>query len=263
MSASEQIHRVREAFSRQAPHFDRLDLEEPLIQWVRGSVRTETLRWVLPGQRMLELNAGTGLDATFFAGRGIRVTATESAPGMLERARAAVPSTVQVLELDFHDLKTLPRAAFDHVFSNFGGLNCTDRLEQVLQGIDHVLVPGGRCTLVIMPPVSPWELIELFRGHVQLALRRSRRGGALARTEGVEYRCHYYSAAFVRRHLRGYHERSLAALSLIVPPPHLGPFAMRHPRFVRLAQRIERFIRKWPVLRGWGDHIVITMEKPG
>ena len=263
MSTPEQAQRVQQAFSRQAPAFDRIDREEPLIQWVREEVRTEVLRWVAPGQRMLELNAGTGLDATFFASKGIRVTATDSAPGMLAQARANVPPTVILRELDYHRLDTFAPASFEHVFSNFGGLNCTDRLDLVLRGIDHVLVPGGRCTLVIMPPVSPWEVIEIFRGHVRLALRRFRKGGAPAHLEGVEFVCHYHSAASIRRGLPGYRMRSLMALSLIVPPPHLGPFAYRHPWYVRKAKHLERIVRGWPLLRGWGDHIVITLQKPG
>ena len=263
-SSADQRSLVQDAFSRQAPEFDLIEREEPMITWVRDAVRDEALRWIAPGARMLELNAGTGLDAVFFAAKGLQVLASESAPGMLVQLRLAAAGTnVKVRALDFHDLHKLPGNSFDHVFSNFGGLNCTDRLDEVLKGIDHVLVPGGRCTLVIMPRVSPWELIEVFRGHFKFAFRRFNKGGALARLEGVEFLCHYYSTRYVRHHLPGFKLLSIMALSIAVPPPHLGAFARRHSRLVRWSQRLERTIRNWPLLRTWGDHYAITLEKRG
>src|SRR4030095_7441154 len=148
--------------------------------------------------------------------------------------------------------------SFDHVFSDFGGLNCTSRLNEVLSGIDHVLRPGGRCTLVIMPRVSPWELVDLLRGNGRFALRRFRTGGVPAQLEGITFTCYYHDASAVRHGLRGYRRRSLMALSLFVPPPHLGSFARRHPKLVRALQRVEVPLSRWPVLRGWGDHFAIT-----
>lgn len=255
---------VQEAFSAQAPVFDRLDAEEPLIGWVRDAVRDELLRILRPGSRLLEINAGTGLDAAFLASAGVHVTASENAPGMLALLRARAPHApgFDVLDLDYHRLHTLPASSYDHVFSGFGGLNCTDRLGTVLRGIDRVLKPGGHCALVIMPRHSPWEWIELLRGNTSFAMRRYRKGGVPARVEGRVFQCHYHDVGSVRRALPQYTTVSLMALSLAVPPPHLGPFARRHPVLLSGLKRVERVIREWPLLRRCGDHCLIILRKP-
>jgi methylase of polypeptide subunit release factors len=49
----------------------------PILVWMRGLVRDIYLRNFKRGDRLLELNAGTGADAVFLAGRGIEVFATD------------------------------------------------------------------------------------------------------------------------------------------------------------------------------------------
>lgn len=257
--------RVSEAFSRQAPVFDALD-EAPLIQWVRERVRAATLPHLRAGDALLEINCGTGIDSLWFASRGVHVTATDDAPGMLaelERKRAlhpALPLTVR--RCSFLDLDALAPDTFDAVFSNFGGINCTAQLDQVLRGIDARLRPGGVCALVIMPRFSPWELVELLRGNIRFALRRYRRNGSAAQVEGVGFTCWYHDVRAVRRLLPTYAVVDRMALSFIVPPPHLGPFAARHPRLLRRLESLERATSRWPFVRSRGDHYLLILRKP-
>ncbi|MCB0765816.1 MAG: class I SAM-dependent methyltransferase [Flavobacteriales bacterium] len=156
------------AFSAQAGAFDRIDAANPLIAWVRDRVRIQALATMRPGDTLLELNAGTGIDSCFFAAQGMQVLATDAAPGMIEQLRlkqAAEPKLpLDVMHCSFLDLERLGDRRFHHVFSNFGGLNCTAHLDEVLRGIDRVLLPNGTCTLVIMPRFSPWELLAALKG---------------------------------------------------------------------------------------------------
>ena len=46
-------------------------------------------KWIVsftPGQSILEINCGTGIDALHLASRGVRVDAFDAAPGMIARA---------------------------------------------------------------------------------------------------------------------------------------------------------------------------------
>ena len=257
---------VAEAFSRQSAAFDAIDAANPLIGRMREIVRKAALRHIGPGDDLLELNAGTGIDSFFFAEKGVRVLATDAAPGMIaqleakQRARPDLP--VDVMACSFLELERLGDRRVDHVFSNFGGLNCTPHLDQVLHGIDRVLRPGGTCTLVIMPRFSPWEMLALVKGHAGLALRRWRKGGSTAHLEGVSFLCHYFSPRYVKRHVGPkYHVIEQRALSLIVPPPHMERFPARWPRLLRFLDRIEGAIASaWP-FRNWGDHFLIILRK--
>src|ERR1043165_6309539 len=78
------------AFSKQAAVFDQLDRENSLIVWMRERVHREVMSFIRKGDYMLELNSGTGIDALYFASQGIRVKATDNAPGMLEQLERKV-----------------------------------------------------------------------------------------------------------------------------------------------------------------------------
>lgn len=255
-----------EAFSRQAEVFDTIDRANPIIARMRRIARAAAMRHMRPGDHLLELNAGTGLDSIHFAEQGIRVLATDAAPGMLaelERKRALHATLpLAVRPCSFLDLDLLGDLRFDHVFSNFGGLNCTPHLDRVMQGVDRVLAPGGTCTLVIMPRFSPWETGALLKGNTVMALRRWRKRATPAHLEGVTFPCHYHSARSVRDHLGRDHEViEQRALSLLVPPPHLERIAVQRPRLVELLHRSEEAIaNRWP-FRNWGDHFLITLRK--
>jgi ubiquinone/menaquinone biosynthesis C-methylase UbiE len=257
-----------EAFSEQASTFDAIDTANPLIGWVRDRVRRMAMAHMQVGDTLLELNAGTGIDSFHFAANGIHVLATDAATGMIERLKSKQHQEpdlpVEVQECSFLELERVGDRRFDHVFSNFGGLNCTERLDLVLGGIDRVLLPGGTCTLVIMPRFSPWEVGSLLKGNRTLATRRWRRNGTPAQVEGISFTCSYYSPGFVAEKLGGsYTVIAQRALSVIAPPPHAQAFAEHWPRTFRSLAWIEDRIAHLPVIRNWGDHFVITLKKAG
>lgn len=254
------------AFSAQSSVFDAIDAANPLIGWVRDRVRQQALAAMKPGDSVLELNAGTGIDSVYFAERGMQVCATDGASGMVHQLRAKEAQhphlTLEVIPCSFLELERLGDRRFQHVFSNFGGLNCTDRLDLVLKGLDRVLHVGGTCTLVIMPRSSPWELFSAFAGNLRLSSRRWRKSGAEAWVEGVPFQCHYYSPRYILRHLGPrYSVEAQRALSFFVPPPYKEGFMDRWPFTFRVLERIEDRIAHWPLIRSGGDHFVITLRK--
>lgn len=262
---TEQLEQVRMAFDRQSGAFDGLD-DAPLIQWVREQVRGASMRWMKPGSRLLEINCGTGIDSLWFAAQGLQVTATDDSPGMLaeldRKIREQGAVRIEQQRCSFLELDRLAPRTFDAVFSNFGGINCTRHLADVLTGIDGRLLPGGVCALVIMPRFSPWELVESLRGNFAMAFRRYRRSGAPAQVEGVRFQCHYHDVRDVLGCLPGYTVLDRMALSFFVPPPHLGPFASRHPRLFTWSRRIEHACCRWPWIRSRGDHYLLILRKP-
>jgi ubiquinone/menaquinone biosynthesis C-methylase UbiE len=255
---------AKEAFSRQAPEFDAIDAANPLIGWVRARVRQACMGFIRPGQRLLDLNAGTGIDSTYFAEQGVQVLATDQAPGMVAqlRSKQRPDLPLEVMELSYLDLGALHGRTFDQVFSNFGGLNCTDRLDKVLRDAHTLLNPGGCMHLVIMPRTCLWEMGWILRGRPGAAFRRFRRGGSPAHLEGVTFDCHYHSPAEVFAMLPdGYTVKKLMALSLVYPPPHAFALAARWPRLTRLLGRMENALCTLPPFRGWGDHYLLIVQR--
>lgn len=267
MSASTQENFVSEAFSRQSPVFDNIDRENSIIVWMRERIRKEVLHFLPSNASMLELNCGTGLDATFFASHGHKVLATDNADGMLEQTRRKVASSdlqdmVTVRKCSFNNLEQLYGMQFDYVFSNFGGLNCSEDLAKILRDISRLLKPGGRFTLVIMPTVCPWEIITLFKGYFRTAFRRFKKQGAIAHLEGEHFKCYYYDPNYVLKALgQDFKLLSLKGLSITVPPPFIENFMEKHSKAFGMLERIENAVLDKAPFNRWCDHYMITMEK--
>jgi ubiquinone/menaquinone biosynthesis C-methylase UbiE len=256
------------AFSRQAPVFDGIYQEQPLIQYKRERVRSHVERFLKPGSRILELNAGTGNDALYFASKGHQVHATDISEGMMEVLRSKIPGGVQTritTEIrSFIELQQLEvRGPYDLIFSNFGGLNCTDKLDQVLNQLSALLNPGGIVTLVIIPPFCLWESLFLFKGEFKTATRRWWAGkkGAPATIEGMDFRCWYYSPSFISKHLDSFKVLRLEGLCTIVPPSYREHFPGRFPKTLDKLKKLEkRLATKWP-WRNIGDYFIMTLQK--
>ncbi len=257
------------AFGRQAPEFDKLYRSDTIIRYKRNRVREHMENFLQPGSQILELNAGTGEDAVYFAGKGHRVHATDIAEAMLKVLDQKVKEQqleklVSHEQCSFTNLDNLwLQGPYDHIFSNFAGLNCTGRLGKVLGSFEWLLKPGGYATLVLLPRFCLWETLLLFRGKFKTAFRRfTGRKGAKAKIGGEVFRCWYYNPSFVRRHLRNSFEvRSLEGLCTIVPPSYIENFAEKHPRLYHFLEKKEnRWKNKWP----WkvaGDYYIITLQK--
>jgi ubiquinone/menaquinone biosynthesis C-methylase UbiE len=253
-------------FSAKAAEYDARMVDHPLDAWARGQVRAAIHRHVAPGGSILELNAGTGLDAAALAAAGYRVHATDIAPGMLERAKrragAGAGASFTVERRSFLDLEDVPGAPFDLVLSSFGGLNCTDRLDLVGDGIRAAVRPGGRAVLVFMPPVAPWEHVQVVRGHWRTATRRWRSRGVEANIGGVLVRTWYPSARTVEAAFGpGFRRLELRALCLFAPSLMLAGFPRRHARLTRIGMRLDEALGARLPFRLAGDFSILVLER--
>ncbi|HXD79206.1 MAG TPA: class I SAM-dependent methyltransferase [Puia sp.] len=261
---------VATAFSRQSRGFDDYDAGNTIIRYKRGRVREHVLRYLPATGSILELNAGTGTDALWFAGRGYRVHATDIASGMQERLQEKIAlegmgDRVTTELCSFTSLAGLKeRGPYDLIFSNFAGLNCTGELGVVLRSLGPLLKPGGQLTMAILPPFCAWETLMLFKGKFKTAFRRpfSGKRGAPSQVEGVGFRCWYYSPSFVVRELgHAYELLGVEGLCTLVPPSYIEGFAEKHPgayRFLRVQE--NKWKGKWP-WRNIGDYYIISFRK--
>jgi ubiquinone/menaquinone biosynthesis C-methylase UbiE len=257
------------AFSRQSVVFDEYDAGNTIIQYKRKRVREHVLRHMPASGSILELNSGTGEDASFFAGQGYRVHATDIAMGMQQQLkekvlRLGLSDRVTTELCSFNDLDSLQqKGPYDCIFSNFAGLNCTNRLDEVLASFAPLVKPGGLVTLVILPPFSLWETLMIFKGKFRTAFRRllSFRG-AKSHVEGVHFKCWYYSPSYVKRHLAPEFDLvDLEGLCTIVPPSYIEHFAEKRPALYKWLCRMEdRLKSKWP-WRSIGDYYIISFRK--
>jgi ubiquinone/menaquinone biosynthesis C-methylase UbiE len=255
---------VDRGFSVKAAEYDALSRLDAITIWLRSRVRTLVEASLPPGGSILEINAGSGIDAAYFASRGYRVHATDVAAGMLEATaeKASRPESGGRLTWearDFRDLGGVEGAPYDLVFSNLGGLNCTPDLEAVARQLPVVLRPGGHVVWVLMPPLCPWELVQALRGHLGTATRRLKRGGTVANVEGASVQTWYHGAGSVRKALGpAFTDVQVRSFCLFAPPSFFQGFTTRHPAVTRrLMQADDALGRLWPLNRA-GDFIAVT-----
>ncbi len=259
------------AFSTQAPVFDAIYSTDSGIRYKRQRVRSHVLPLLKPGARILELNSGTGEDALFFASLGFRVHATDISAGMqeqLQRKCNAHPHGRRVTceRCSFMELEKLAdRGPYDHIFSNFAGLNCTGELDRVLDQLGGLLKPGGGITLVMLPRFCLWETMLVFRGRFRTAFRRwFSRNGRTANVEGVSFKCWYYPPSVVYRRLESlFEKRTLEGMCIAVPPSYIQGFEEKYPRCDRFLKKIEQVIRFSRAWRTIGDYYILSMTKKG
>lgn len=257
------------AFTAQSSIFDDLYADNSIVSYKRERVRNHILQYLLPNSYILELNSGTGEDAIFFAEEGHQVHATDISTGMqheLERKVAAkdLQNKVSNELCSYTALEHLHnKSPFDHIFSNFAGLNCTDELGKVLDSFHNLLKPGGKVTLVILPKFCLWEFLLIFKGKFRTAFRRFfNSNGSKAHIEGTYFKCWYYNPSFVVKRLKTHFNMlSIEGLCTIVPPSYIEGFAEKHPLWYQLLRDNEDKLKsRWP----WkyiGDYYIISLQK--
>ncbi len=119
-----------------------------------------------PGERVLDVAAGSGNAALAAARRGAQVTATDFVPQLLEAA--ARRAQVEGLPLDTReaDAQALPFAdgEFDVVLSTFGVMFAPDQ-QRAADELQRVCRPGGRIGLTAWTPGSVMAGAQAIAGR--------------------------------------------------------------------------------------------------
>ena len=266
---STQFTEINKAFNLQSVNYDNYDKDNPTLTWMRKQVRKHALLFLRPSDKILELNSGTGLDAEFFASKGFSVHCTDLSDGMIEKMKKKFSANnfsekVTVQQCSFTELDKIGNKKFDFIFSNFGGLNCIPDLREATKFFPSLLNKNGRVCLVILPPICPWEIIQLFRGKFKFAFRRFKSEGTLANVEGIKFKTYYFSANQVMRDLgSAFKLLQLESLGLFTPIPQMEKIPKSFPRIAKVLNKMDEiFSRTFPFNR-IGDHIIITAEYLG
>lgn len=268
-SPSVNEEKASKAFSKQSVVFDEIYAADKIVAYKRERVRAHVLQYAKPNGNILELNAGTGEDAIYFAERGFQIHATDISVGMQLMLQQKVESrnlsdhiTNEICS--YTELASLKaRGPYDHIFSNFAGLNCTDELDKVLASLAPLLNNNGVVTLVVLPEFCAWESALLFKGKWKTAFRRfAGKKGARSHIEGEYFTCWYYNPSYIIKHLANeFTVLSVEGLCTLVPPSYIEGFADKYPRiFKTLCGWENRWKSTWP-FRSIGDYYIISLRK--
>jgi ubiquinone/menaquinone biosynthesis C-methylase UbiE len=264
-----QYDAVNTAFSRQAAHYDADDEQNLILADMRKQVYDHVDRFIKPASRILELNAGTGIDAVNFVSKGHSVLATDLSDGMVEQIRNKIEKynlheRLACEQLSYDKLDELPRQKFDYVFSNFGGLNCIKDLSPVAKNLPAILKTGAVVTLVIMPPIYLWEIAGFLKGHGGKAFRRLNAQGTKSHLEGEFFYTYYHSMKSIKAALGPqFRLIDLEGLAALSPPPHRSDFPIKHPSTYKALRWLDRSVNSHFPFNRWADHIITSFRYKG
>jgi len=266
-----QLYAVNKAFSKQSDEFDLIDHSNPILTDMRRQIYAHVGRFLSSPSRILELNAGTGIDAIHFVAQGHSVHATDLSDGMVRQIRMKIRARnledrLTCQQLSFDALQELDVSAFkfDFVFSNFGGLNCIPDLTKVTRNLPSLLKKGAYVTWVIMPTVCLWEIAAILKGNFRHAFRRFAKNGVNSHLAGEYFHTYYHSLNDIRNAFGEDFEfigsQGLAAVS---PQPHHDRLVRAFPRFYRLTRWLDGGLRSYFPFNRWADHLIVTFKYRG
>ena len=257
---------INRGFSKQSADYDATDRNNPVLQDLRNQVYHHVEKFLRPHSHILEINAGTGIDAMHFVSQGHRVHATDISDGMIGQIKRKIELNhlshrLTCQQLSFTDLDQVVVRDFDYVFSNFGGLNCLGDLTLMTRHLPLLLKEGAYITLVIMPPVSPWELLSVLNGNWRSAFRRLSKNGVLAHVENEYLQTYYHSVSSICSAFgHSFKLIALEGLAAVSPPPYRRDIAIRHPGRYGLLRKLDRLLVKAFPFNLCADHVIATFH---
>ncbi len=260
-------------FDAAARDYDRLVAQNVLDVWLREETVTLLRRTFRPGQRVLELGCGTGLETIPLAETGVEVVAVDISGEMLRHLedktiRMGLTSRVHTRKVPASGLQVIVEefgpASFDGSFSDFGALNLDPAGPAVSAPLSQLVRPGGEVVLGIWNRVCLMELVLYSIG-----LRPSR---ALARLRtpvppglsrfGLPVTA-YSPRSFLSAFAPTFELESLLALPVLLPPYDFLAHVPVPDTILPLLRVADRFVGgRFPFNR-LGDHFLARLRRKG
>ena len=254
----------REYWNATAETYDQIFPETLVGKIQRDAVWRELDRVFQSGQRILELNCGTGIDAVHLAERGMRVVACDLSPRMIElatgrssaanvanRAMFRVMPTEQIAQL-------VKEGPFDGALSNFSGLNCVQDLSGVAHSLGNLLRPGAIAVLCMVGRIAPWEIVwHLAHGDTKRAMRRLH-----PMSDDSRVQTHYPPVrAIVRTFAPEFRLLHWRGIGVAVPPSCMELWARRFPNLLKCLACADLWLTSCPGVKGLADCVLLSFER--
>jgi ubiquinone/menaquinone biosynthesis C-methylase UbiE len=262
------LQHTKQAFDSAASSYDEEESRNEILKWMRRIVHEIYLKNFNAGNKLLELNAGTGTDALFLAGHEIHVLATDLSENMIDAIREKVKKQraekfASAKLCPFDEIGKIEENNFDGVISNFGGLNCINEFDKLRDDLSKKIKQGRKFIAVVMNRTCPWEIFYYStRFDFNNVFRRSKEEGINAPLGNKHVRTYYFTPAqFAGFFEKQFKVKKIYALGLFTPPPFLIGIYRRFKSFVKLLMRADELLKGVFPFNRLGDHFIIILEK--
>lgn len=240
-----------------AASYDRLWTDSPVGRLQREAFWRHAAGYVKNARSVLDIGCGTGEDAARLIRAGIRVAAIDISPQMVALARnRAIDARVLPIERLNALNASFDKGSFDVAMSNFGALNCVERLENIREPLARLVAPGGCVILCALGRFCLWESTWfLLSGDLRRARRRW--SGEALTSSGV--RVFYHSVRGLRESLfPDFQLEKHAGIGICVPPSYVRCLSNRA---LRRAARVDRALEPIRLFRAFADHTLLVFRR--
>ncbi len=243
---------------------------------LRERMQAALFRTFRPGQRVLEVGCGTGIEALALAQRGIDVVATDLSEDMVRLVQRKADGlgirNVAVRQLAAHEIGSLAgefgEASFDGAYSHGGVMNMDPRIEDVAAGLRRLLHPGARFLSTVVNQTSLFEAVFYpLVGKPRKGYRRLGHDVPIPITRHVAHRNYvvptrFYSPhAFVRLLGDGFALRRLEGIEILLPPWNLSDLVDRLEPLARAVEAVESRLADKAPFNSWGSIFLAEVER--
>lgn len=259
-------------FNAAAGGYDQDFTNSPIGKLQRKAV-WDYLEIILPKRpiNILEINAGTGEDAIWFANKNHRVLCTDSSSEMLKVAQTKAHEKQLEKQIKFEVLdftqpeKFQPEHQYDLIFSNFGGLNCLNRkqLQELIKISSNWLVPDGEFIAVFLSKYTIWETLYFAaKGKMKKAKRRWTENAVMANVDGEKIPTWYYSRSEIYNLTqKEYLTKGQKAIGMFVPPSYLNPMFKYQQTLLNGLNWLDEELGNRELFANLSDHFLVHLKK--
>jgi ubiquinone/menaquinone biosynthesis C-methylase UbiE len=234
--------------------------------WMRSTLWSSYRRFFRPGQRVLDLSCGTGIDTLFLAQLGLCVVGVDISTRMIEQlevkaACLGLSDRIQTCVLDVNQLHTWSAPPFDGVISAFAGLSTLPDLSTLADQAARLLKAGGHFIAHMLNRSNIWARLDhVRRGRWGEARRVSVQGTMTANIGGIAVRHYLYCPSEAYR--RFFAERFVLCraygLGAVRPPVAPRRFSSS---CLSMLGVLDEWLSRRPPFINWGQFFVLEMRR--
>jgi ubiquinone/menaquinone biosynthesis C-methylase UbiE len=258
------------AFDSASEEYDFTISHNYINTWIRKRSIRELLRYVTPDATVLEVGCGTGAEAIEISSHVSKIVATDISDRMiqilLKKAEArGLKEKITAIRLNASEISKVAELSgngeVDLAYSFNGALNCEPRLEEFVNGISSVLVPGGYFVCSIRNSFCFSEALSHLAVLQFKKMAPRKKQPVMVSVGGLDVPSFYYPpTVFIEFFAKKFRLRKLIGLPAFLPPAYLSDYYVKFKNIASVLEKLElTFGRRFPFNR-MGDQTLFVFQ---